>query len=1237
MWLRVIRFFIYNPFLVLLLMCLIGVGGVLVSPLRMGLGGTSPMAIDALPDLSENQHVLRTIWPGQTAERIEQQLNYGLSAHLLGVSGVHTVRGIAMFGVSFLYVIFDDKLDFHTARTRLAEQLSNLPQALLPEGVKPQLGPEATALGQIYMYTLGGRDSTGQPAGGWGLATLRELQDFQIKQQLMAVPGVAEVASIGGYERAFEVVADPLRLQAQGVSILALATALRHCDIEVGAQTLEMNQVAYVIQGLARVKSIKQLEDVLVYNRMGTPIRVRDVAVVQAASLPRRALLDYEGAEAVGGIVTMNYGANATAVLAAIHEKVKEIEHTLPETQLSDGRRSKLHILPYYDRSQLIEETLGTLSHALVLEVLITVLVILWLLGNLRGALLIAGLLPFSVLVVFLCMYAMDIQVHIVSLAGIAIAIGTIVDMGTWLWDNVQRHAKEAPQGTTPQAIVLAATTELLPTLRTAMGSTLIAFLPVFALEASAGRLFHPLAWTKTFTMLAAFLLTLHALPACFALLLRNRHIIKPPVHWLRYVCMGLLVGGGIGMVWWPFLGSLCCCVGLAEGLKDKQQAWTGHVADKRLHALSIGVYVVWLLFAFSRLWLPLGTAGGFWGNLLLASGCVGGLLGALWCFVYFYDRMLLYSWHRRLWVIGSCAVLVTFGLLAVQGVDGVLGKGNNMTRLRSYFPGIAHSFMPPLEEGSFLLMPISTPQGSLTNHKHILQKLDKRLANIPEVEEVVGKLGRAETALDPAPMHMFEIIINYKTKYIQNKDGTPVRFAVDKNGTFLRDSHGELLPDDKGSFYRNWRPEVHNVADIWAEVAHKQLPTLSRAPRLQPIETRLLMQRTGIQAPLALKVVGATLADVASFAQAVAPALQGVAGIQAGSVYAEPTIGSPYIQLVMRPEAAQRFGLQAKALGDYIQIAIGGTPLHYLRNGHIRWPLLLRYGADIRDNPVHIMQLPIQLHTGAYVPLSELVTLHYAPGPQMIRSENGWPVTYVLFTREENTSATMLVKKAEAQLKKLEKKGALTRPKGVSYTFEGTYKETLRAEKRFVWVIAISLFLVFILLYLQFRKVLLSLAIFSNLLLVFAGGFLLLWVYQQLGEGTQSTLGAVFGIGHPVSLNTAVWVGFVALFGIAVDNGIVMAFRLEKKFEHTTRKLSKTMQLQALCQAGRARLRPCLITTASTLLALLPLLAAQGKGGELMRAMALPIIGGMLISPLSLFTLPIFYGYLLGLHKKHI
>ena len=1209
MWKSSVRFCLYHPQFVCVGLLLWVLGGWLVAPVG-DLGSPLSMNVNALPDLSENQHIIRTSWPGQSPERIEAQLNYPLSTQLLSVSGVRDVRGQAMQEMSFLYVIFEEDIGFYEARGRLSEVLASLPDQLLPEGLQPRLGPAATALGQVFMYTIEGRGEDEQVLGGWSLEERRRIQDFQIKPALLSVSGVAEVASIGGFERCFEVIVYPLRLRARGISLPQLITALKSSDIEVSAGTLELNEVEYVLQGFARLQRLEDVEQVLLKHTENGPIRLLDIGRVVMSTRPRRAVLDNGGVESVGGVVTMSYGSDARQVLKSIKKKVAFLNHTLPLRHLFDGRLSQLHLKTVYDRSTLIDETLSTLSYALLLQILITAFVVLWMLRQLSTAFAMSMLMPLSILGAFIGMYAIGVEVHIVSLTGIAIAIGTVVDIGILLWDQVARKIKTEAKERPLRELVLEATLEFLPMMRTALGTTLLSFLPIFALEASEGQLMHPLAWTKNLTLVSAFLLSIYVLPSFIYWLERPKRVGG------SYRVFGIylsLLGGGVVLCFFTFFwGSLCCCVALAELLRM-------HFAQKQKHWSST-VYILWIGYALSVLWMPLGLEHGLGKNLLFLSAVLGSYLAILTLLIRFYRQLLSAAWRYRWVMLGGVLFFMVGSIMAWKGSKGRLG-----TAMDQLFPGLPKNLMPSLEENSFLLMPIGAPHAGLEAHRRHLQQLDRALLRIPEVEEVVGKIGRAETALDPAPMHMFEILINYASEYRLDKQGRVTRFAVDETGGFLRDSLERLIPDSDGRPYRNWRPSIRSRKDIWHAIQRQQLPVLSAASMLQPIETRRIMLQTGLSAPLALSIRGESMEKMASFAAKAAEVLRSVEGIAASSVYPEPLIGKPYLSFDLRKKKAQQLGLSAAELAPYLEAAIGGRPILYLQEGRLRWPLQLRYGRALRTDLESIAQLPVQGPQGEYLRLGDLVDISYRSGPQMIRSENSWPLTYVLFDTEEGYSAEDVVQRAENNLRAQETKSLLDRPEHLSYEFVGSYKETLRMERKFAWILPLTLLLIWLLLYLQFRKIWLSALVLSSVIISFIGGFGFLWLCQHSSATSWAEYLSIFGLGEAIPLNTVTWVGFIALMGITVDNGVVMGMRLEAFFA-LRRPTNVAQALEAAYEAGRSRLRACLITTATTLIALLPLLSSEGKGSELMKTIAAPLFGGMLLGPVFLFFLPILY-----------
>ncbi|MEM7036220.1 MAG: efflux RND transporter permease subunit, partial [Bacteroidota bacterium] len=600
-----IRFFLYNPLVAGLLLLTVLVAGLVTSPFgASGFLPSDPVPVDAIPDLGENQQIVFVKWPGHSPEDIEDQITYPLTSALLGLAGVRTIRASSMQDFASIYVIFEDDVEFYWSRARLLEKLNALPPDLLPPEVQPMLGPDATGLGQVFWYTLEGFDEKGQPAGGWDLHELRSAQDFFVKYALASVEGVAEVASVGGFVKEYQVDVDPDRLQAHQISLDDVMRALQKANQDVGARTLEINRAEYMVRGIGAVESVADLEEAVVARQPGTVIRLRDVANVGEGPADRSGILDKSGAEAVGGVVVARFGANPMAVIAAIKDKIKEIAPGMPSRKLEDGTVSQLRVVPFYDRSGLIKETLGTLESALRLEILVTMLVIVLLVLELRASLLVSAMLPLAVLACFVLMRYGNVDANIVALSGIAIAIGTIVDMGIVLVENILRHLREASASWDRREVILEGATEVSGAIVTAVLTTIVSFIPVLTMEAAEGKLFGPLAWTKTFVLAAAVVLTLALLPTLVHLSLRLN---------LKGLRLGRRGSGG----WRP-----------SNYLPD---------AIKRhgslLFSLVVALVVTWFL---TQEWLPLGTESAFLTNFIFVLLLVGGLIGVFYLFMRF-------------------------------------------------------------------------------------------------------------------------------------------------------------------------------------------------------------------------------------------------------------------------------------------------------------------------------------------------------------------------------------------------------------------------------------------------------------------------------------------------------------------------------------------------------------------------------------------------------------------------
>jgi Cu(I)/Ag(I) efflux system membrane protein CusA/SilA len=1253
---RAIKFLIENKLVAVLLLLLFVGWGIVHAPFKWDTGflPESPVAVDAIPDIGENQQIVFTAWPGRSPQDIEDQVTYPLTTSLMGIPGVRTIRSSSMFGFSSIYIIFEEEVEFYWSRSRILEKLSSLPAGILPGGVSPTLGPDATGLGQIFWYTLEGRDEEGKVTGGWDLHELRSIQDYYVKYALSSASGVSEVASIGGYVQEYQVDVDPELMRQYGIQLTDVVKAVKNSNQDIGAQTLEINQAEYLVRGLGYIESISDIENAVVGSEAYTAIRLKDVASIHLGPAARRGILDKEGAEVVGGVVVARYGANPLEVIGNVKQKIEELSGGLPSRVLQDGRTSQLTIVPFYDRTELIEETLGTLNEALSLEVLITILVIIVMVFNLRASILISGLLPVAVLMVFTAMKLFGVDANIVALSGIAIAIGTIVDVGVILSENIIRHLDEnrleGPADRLPvNTVIYNATTEVSGAILTAVLTTIISFIPVFTLIGAEGKLFRPLAFTKTMALTASIIVGLFLIPPFAAFLFRKRELRKSLGYLLNG---GLIAGGTMAVTVGYWLGLVLVgfgLVGLIKTLHRDSRLKAGALAwVARHHALAhIALAVTAIVMMLAAYWRPLGFDRSIAVNLIFVALICAGLLGSFWVFQNYYTRILKWAMRHKIVFLSLPAALICIGFLIMRNT----GK----------------EFMPSLDEGSFLLMPTSLPHSGVEENKRVLQQLDMAVAAIPEVETVVGKAGRTESALDPAPMSMYENVIQYRPEYELGADGNPQRFRTNADGYFelgngkvvanpnhetrnveaytgqnLGDpfhfDRANLIPDPGGAYFRNWRPGIRSSGDIWDEIVRAtQLPGVTSAPRLQPIETRLVMLQTGMRAPMGIKVKGQQLEAIEAFGLQLEQVLKEVEGVKREAVFADRIIGKPYLIIDIDRERLARYGITIEEVQSILSIAVGGNPLTQTVEGRERYSVRVRYPRELRDNPEDLKKIYVPAAQGSPVPLGDLVEIRYEQGPQVIKSEDSFLVGYVLFDKLDNYAEVNVVEGAQQVIRRKIRDGELIVPEGISYSFTGTYENQIRAEKTLAVVVPMSLLVIFLILYFQFRSVATSLMVFTGIAVAFAGGFLLIWCYGQdwfldfsiLGENLRE----LFQM-RTINLSVAVWVGFIALFGIATDDGVVMATYLTQTFDRN-RPGTREGVLESVVEAGQKRIRPCLMTTATTILALLPILTSTGRGSDIMIPMAIPAFGGMLIALITLFVVPVLFGWKKELELK--
>ena len=1218
-WLaRVVRFSLEEKLLVVLGVVAILIAGVAYAPFRWSGGPIprDPIPVDALPDLGENQQIVYTRWEGRSPQDVEDQVSYPLTVALLGVPGVRTVRSVSMFGFSTVYVLFEEDVEFYWSRSRVLEKLASLSANTLPAGVQPTLGPDATPLGQVYWYTLEGLDPDGEPVGGWSLAELRSLQDWVVRYALASAEGVAEIASVGGFVQEYQIDVDPDAMRAHGVSLQEVFQAVRNSNLDVGARTIEVNRVEYLVRGLGLVESLEDLEETVVRAADNVPIRIGDVAEVVRGPALRRGALDRAGAEAVGGVVVTRYGANPLQVIENVEREIERLSPGLPLRVLVDARNvrraeleafaasqgfqafspadaveidqaawtawatrvgrdawpdwlttSKVTIEPFYDRTGLIEETLDTLSAALVNELLITVLVVVLLLSHLRGSLLIGALLPLAIAVSFVAMRWFGVEANIVALSGIAIAIGTMVDVGVVVSENIVKRLQEADAEESRLEVIHRATLEVGGAVATSVATTVISFLPVFVMSGAEGKLFRPLAFTKTFALLASVVLTLTVLPAA-------------------------------------------------------AHALFGRPAAPKSRGRSLVVYgaVAALgLVLLARHWKPLGTGAPPWQQLVFAALTVVPLLLLFSLVQRAYPRVLAWCLGNKLATLSIPALAVLSGLCAWLGFERVFSfvprvassVGLDEQEVRSaslwnvgsdLFPGLGREFMPPLDEGSFLWMPSTMAHASIGEALDVLQTQDAAIAAVPEVRQVVGKIGRVDSALDPAPIGMIETVVNLHPEWGVDEDGEPVRL---------------------------WRDHVRTPDDVWEEIVRAaRLPGTTSAPKLQPIAARLVMLSSGLRAPMGIQVRGPDLETIERFGLELEALLKEVPGVEPSAVLADRIVGKPYLEIDLDRSALARHGLSVASVQEVIEVAVGGKPLTTTIEGRERYPVRVRYARELRDGPGDLGSILVPTPGGAQIPLAQLAEVRYVRGPQAIRSEDTFLTGTVVFDKRDGFAEVDVVQAAERAVTDAITAGRLRVPSGVSHAFIGTWEHQVHAQRTLAFVVPVALALVFVLLYLHFRSSVTTLIVWSGVVVAWSGGFLLLWLCGHAGfldlEVFGTPLRALLQL-EETNLSVAVWVGFLALFGIATDDGVVMSTYLDQSLAARTPRTVAEVRA-AVVAAGSRRVRPCLMTTATTLLALLPVLTSRGRGSDVMVPMAIPTVGGMTLALVTMLVVPVLY-----------
>jgi Cu(I)/Ag(I) efflux system membrane protein CusA/SilA len=1062
---KIIRFCLENKLVVTLVLIMIMAWGIMVAPFDWDLGGLprDPVPVDAIPDIGENQQIVFTQWMGRSPQDIEDQISYPLTVSLLGIPGVKTVRSFSMFGFSTIYIIFEEDVEFYWSRSRVLEKLNSLPPGLLPPGVRPSLGPDATALGQVFWYTLEGLDEGGNPTGGWDLHELRSIQDWFVRYSLMSAHGVSEVASVGGFVQEYQIDVDPDAMRAANVKLEEVISAVRMSNVDVGARSIDVNKVEYVIRGLGFVKTLADLENAVIKMNDNIPLYVKNVANVTLGPALRRGALDKEGAEVVGGVVVVRYGDNPLQVIKNVKQKIDEISAGLPKKILTDGTISQVKIVPFYDRTGLIYETLGTLNSALIEEILVTIIVVLLMVMHLRSSVLISGLLPVAVLMVFIGMKQFGVDANIVALSGIAIAIGTMVDLGVIISENILKHLDEAGVEESKSEVIFRATREVGGAVLTAVATTVVSFLPVFMMEGAEGKLFKPLAFTKTFALIASVIVALTIIPP-FAQMLFTGKIRSIKLKRMMYI--GILIFGFITMLtikWW--IGLILIFIAgyhlLDQRIPPEQRAW--------IPRMNIALAILIVVLVLTDHWLPLGPGKGMLGNLFFVALLIGIFLFLFWLFYRNYSRILNWALVHKLKFLSIPLIILILGGFTWFGFDSFFGwlptwlrTFTPVTTIAHAFPGMGKEFMPPLDEGSYLYMPTTMPHASIGEVLEVLQYQDKAISAIPEVTEVVGKLGRAETPLDPAPVSMIETVINYHPEYISDKNGNHLTFHFDSDsldfysdlhgnpvmapdgepylvqGAFIRDENNDLIEDSGGMPFRLWRPAldsdlnegrtawagIKSPTDIWNEIiAAAEVPGTTSAPKLQPIATRIVMLQSGMRAPMGIKVKGPDLNTIEKVGLEIERFLKEVPSIEPAAVFADRIVGKPYLEIEINRNAIARYGIKIHMVQEIIETAIGGKRITTTVEGRERYPVRVRYMRELRDNIESLDNILVPAPDGAQIPIIQLAKINYVRGPQVIKSEDTFLIGYVLFDMKPGYAEVNVVEQARDYLQqKLDK-----------------------------------------------------------------------------------------------------------------------------------------------------------------------------------------------------------------------
>ncbi|SLM31379.1 RndA [Desulfamplus magnetovallimortis] len=1163
---KIIEWSVKNRFMVILTTLFVIAGGIIAM---------LNIPVDAIPDLSDVQVIIYTEYSGQGPQVVEDQVTYPLTTAMLSVPYAKVVRGYSFFGLSFVYIIFEDGTDLYWARSRMLEYL-NFVSGRLPAGVTPSLGPDATGVGWVYEYLL--KDTTGK----YDLQQMRSIQDWYLRYELTAVPGVSEVASIGGFVKQYQVEVDPNKLMAHNLSIRKVKDAIQRSNKDVGGKLLEMGEMEFMVRGLGYIKSIEEIANIAVgVDLAGTPILIKNIANIHIGPELRRGILEWNGqGEVAGGVVIMRFGENALDVIKKVKEKLADLEKGLPKG---------IVIETGYDRSALIERAVTTLKNKLIEEMLVVTLICIVFLLHFRSAFVAIFTLPVGILMAFLIIYPLGINANIMSLGGIAIAIGVMVDASVVLVENAHKHLERDAGEKSHTQIIIDASKEVGPALFYSLLIITVSFLPVFTLTEQSGRMFKPLAYTKTFAMAASSVLAVTVIPVLMTFFVLERPV-NPALS--RKKKNLIYLGLPVLPVAFILLIGIADMTGMAEimGITGINGVSPFHLPDWSLTAaIALSVFLIFCI-------IP----------------------------------QKIYPEHRN-------PVSRFFIMLYIPCIHVVL-KWRKLTILMAIivmaftwypFSRLGSEFMPPLNEGDLLYMPTTLPGISITKARELLQQTDKIIQRFPEVQHTLGKIGRAETPTDPAPLSMIETTImlkpevEYETVEVKRffsqwpswlKAPLTLIWPEVTKGKIIHEWRKKTIP----RFFSNWPDFVKKILPlslIWPEEryitikeliedldAAIQFPGLTNAWTM-PIKTRIDMLSTGIKTPVGIKLMGPDLTVLTDLGATIEAIVRDIPGTL--SVFSERVTGGNYMDFDIRRDQIARYGLTVGDVQDVIMTAIGGMNISYTVEGLERYPINLRYNRELRDSLEKIKRVLVPTPTGAHIPLAQLVNFSIHKGPGAIKSENSRRTAWI-YVDIKDMDLGSYVKKAKKIVI-----DSIDMPTGYSMVWSGQYEYMEKARKTLSIIVPATLAIIFFLLYIHFKNIVEAIIVMGTLPFAMVGGIWLIYLLNY-------------------NVSVAVVVGFIALSGLAAETGVVMLVYLDEIFERRLKEGSMNSyqdMLSGIIEGAAERVRPKIMTVATTVIGLLPVMWGSETGSQVMKRIAAPMVGGLISSTiLTLIIIPAIY-----------